>query len=223
MDKDIQKHLNDLAQSGSIPKTHVAYLEKLKMEGLNPKVIYDIGSNVLHWTREAKKIWPDAEIILFDGYDKLEFLYQDYKYFLEILSDEDGKKVDFYLNDTHPGGNSYYQEIGTPQSRELFKNCETRTTRTLDNLVEEHNLPLPDLVKIDVQGSEKDVIKGGMKTLSRCHDLIVELQKKEYNAGAPLTREMMPWLYQQGFLRKCGPFCNNGPDGDYHFVRHSAK
>jgi FkbM family methyltransferase len=193
-------------------------LEKIKGNGVNPKVIYDIGSNVLHWTKEATRIWPDAEIILFDGYKKVEFLYQNYRYFIEILSDEDNKKVNFYENDIHPGGNSYYREIGTPSSRELFNEYETRTTRALDSIVKEYNPPLPDLVKLDVQGSEQDVIKGGAKTLKHCSNLIVELQKREYNLGAPLAKEMIPWLFSQGFINR-GLFCSNGPDGDYHFIR----
>ena len=30
-----------------------------------PKVIYDIGANVLNWTKEAKQIWNSSEIIVF--------------------------------------------------------------------------------------------------------------------------------------------------------------
>jgi hypothetical protein len=73
-------------------------------------------------------------------------------------------------------------------------------------------------VKLDVQGSEQDVIKGGAKTLKHCSNLIVELQKREYNLGAPLAKEMIPWLFSQGFINR-GLFCSNGPDGDYHFIR----
>ncbi len=219
---EIKKHLQDLADTGSIPQKHILYLEKLKRDGVNPMVIYDIGANVLHWTKEVKRIWPNSEIILFDGYEKVKFLYQDHKYFIEVLSNENGKKVNFYQNDTHPGGNSYYREIGTPSSKELFNEYQERTTRTLDYLVGVYNLPLPDLVKIDVQGSEQDVIKGGMKTLKHCEHLIVELQKKEYNLGAPLAKEMIPWLYSQGFIMKRVLFCSNGPDGDYHFTRETS-
>ena len=31
-------------------------------------------------------------------------------YHMGVLSDEDSKEVKFYINDTLPGGNSYYKE-----------------------------------------------------------------------------------------------------------------
>ena len=50
-----------------LPKDHVAYLETLKSQGFEPKVIYDIGASTLHWTTHAKRIWPTADIILFEA------------------------------------------------------------------------------------------------------------------------------------------------------------
>ena len=38
-----------------MPENHVKYLMKLKNEGVEPKIIYDIGANVLQWSRESKK------------------------------------------------------------------------------------------------------------------------------------------------------------------------
>jgi hypothetical protein len=81
--------------------------------------------------------------------------------------------------------------------------------------------PLPDLVKIDVQGSEQDVIQGGIKTLANANHLIVEMQKVEYNKGAPLVSETLPWIESRGWKCVAPLFADNGADGDYGFVRHS--
>ena len=95
--------------------------------------------------------------------------------------------VPFYQNDIYPGGNSYYKEIGHPASKNLYNQstCFLRKTHTLDTVVKNKKFPLPDLVKIDVQGCEKDIIEGGIKTISNTAHLIVELQHEEYNLNAP--------------------------------------
>ncbi len=53
----------------------------------------------------------------------------------------------------------------------------------LDTLVKKYGLPLPDLVKIDVQGAEKDVLDGGWESINAAKHLIVEMQSTEYNLG----------------------------------------
>jgi hypothetical protein len=74
------------------------------------------------------------------------------------------------------------------------------------------------MMKIDVQGCEIDVLKGAEYTLSKCTDLLIELQHTEYNQGAPLKDEAIEFLKSIGFKQKYAlpatPF-----DGDYHFVR----
>ena len=104
--------LYNLSNQQLIPTDHVNYLIKLKNDGFEPKVIYDIGSCVLHWTKIAKKLWPNAKIILFDAFQPAEFLYSGYDYHIGVLSNVDNNIVKFYQNDYHPGGNSYYREIG---------------------------------------------------------------------------------------------------------------
>ena len=60
----IQNHLTDLYNMHCMPQNHVNYLVKLKNEGFEPKVIYDIGSCVLHWTNVAKKIMASRKIYI---------------------------------------------------------------------------------------------------------------------------------------------------------------
>jgi len=51
----------------------------------------------------------------------------------------------------------------------------------LDDLIESYNLPLPDYIKIDVDGSEEGVLKGAKKTLSRkkVKSILIELLKPD--------------------------------------------
>jgi FkbM family methyltransferase len=214
---DIKSHLTQLSNQNNLPPSHIQYLQKLKYDGFNPNVIYDIGSCVLNWTKEAKKIWPHSTFILFDGFSDAEFLYKNYLYSICILSDKP-KTIRWYENSYYPTGNSYYRENNSnifPENKYIEK-----MTTTLDDIVALKNYPLPDLVKIDVQGSEKDIITGGKNTLKNSKHLIVEMQHMDYNLGAPKVLETLPFI--EMFLEcKCvAPlFCNNGVDGDYGFSK----
>lgn len=221
---DKQSRLRDLGKQRLIPRAHVNHLKMLKEQGVSPKVIYDIGACVLHWTTEAREIWPDAEIVAFEAMDSTEFLYKEagMRYHIGVLSDETGREVDFYQNDHHPGGNSYYLENPevNPQAPAYFNESHRRRlkTVTVDAVQRLKQFPLPDFLKLDVQGAELDVLKGSLECLANVDHVILELQKVEYNRGAPLFDAVITWMAEQGF--ECqGIFSDQGPDGDYYFRR----
>ena len=220
----LNAHLRNLSRNLCIPTDHVNYLRRLKSCGFEPKVIYDIGSCVLCWTREAKQLWPDAKIILFDAFRPAEVLYEGHDYHIGALSDEDGKTVSWYQNDFLPTGNSYYREVGC-RNGEYFPEdsfVEYKTDR-LDTIVKARGFPLPDFVKIDVQGAEVDIVRGGINTLKNAQRMIIELQHVEYNKDALLNTASLPIIEAAlGFKCVAPLFCNNGPDGDYAFERNDA-
>lgn len=219
---ELEKHLRNLSSQRMLPHAHVAYLQKLKDNGFEPKVIYDIGACVLHWTQESKRIWPNAEHVLFDAFAPAEFLYieQNFRYHVGVLSDVDNKEVRFYQNDMFPGGNSYYREIGCqhgkffPEDKYILKK-----TRTLDSIVSEKGFPLPDLIKMDVQGAELDILRGAKNTQKHAQHMILELQHTDYNLGAPKAHECVPLIEEFGWKCTAPLFQNNGCDGDYGFVK----
>jgi FkbM family methyltransferase len=216
---DISQRLRELGSQRLIPYQHVEYLKSLP---ITPTVIYDIGACVLHWTNEAKRIWPDAEYVVFEAMPECEFLYKENKlqYHIGVLSDTTGKTVEFYQNTYHPGGNSYYKENVevNPEAEQYFNETHKRSynTVTLDAVVNLKKMPRPDLIKMDVQGAELDVLKGAQETLKECDHVILELQSVEYNKGAPLKDTVIKYMNNIGF-ENIGMFSTNGPDGDYYF------
>jgi len=221
----IADRLRFIGNSGTLPTSHTDYLAKIRDQyKYSPVVIYDIGACVLHWSKAAKKIWADVEIVAFDVMDSAEVLYQEagMKYNIGLLSDTDGRELEFYQNDFDPGGNSYYVENSdiNPAAAVLYTESHKRKLKsiTLDSAVLAGQLPLPDLIKMDVQGSELDILKGAQETLRTVKHVILGLQMIEYNRGAPLHNEVITYMSKLGF--ECmGMFCDKGPDGDYHFVR----
>jgi FkbM family methyltransferase len=220
----IESRLRELHNSDLLPQQHTDYLIRIRDEfGVKPRIIYDIGGSVLHWTTRAKQIWPDSQYIVFEAVDQVEFLYKehDIEYHLGFIGDTDDKQIEFYQNLNNPGGNSRYRE--NPEfslmASELYGDHSRvyKKSMTLDTVVTQRNFPLPDLIKIDVQGSELDVLCGASKVLENCKDIILELQHVEYNRGAPLNNQVIDYLQNIGFQLVTPLFTNNGPDGDYHF------
>lgn len=197
------------------------YLKRLQIQGVKPKIIYDIGSCVGHWASIAHKIFPEAIIYCFEPNQDLYRVYETNengeliikgmeftRVYPILLSDEDGREVNYHYSKVHIGGNSYYRE-NSPFFNEFVK---MKTTR-LDSV----DIPPPDLVKIDVQGAELDVMKGGVEKLKNTRHLVVEMQHVDYNQGAPKVDEGIEYIRSLGFTYK--EVVNDGPvDRDYAFA-----
>jgi len=220
--KDISKDNHDsiLAQE--------QYLIKLRDKyGFTPLVIWDVGACVLYWTTMAKRVWPNSEYVLFEAMEESEELFTEtnHRYCIGVFSDVDDKEVKFYKNVTFPGGNSYYME--NPQhssvANALFANPSNqfvRKTITLDTAQAKNNLPMPDLIKIDVQGCEVDILKGATNVLRHVKHLVVELQHIQYNIGAQLCDTSVPFIESLGFKLVTPKFAlSSHADADYHFIK----
>jgi len=223
--KNILDNIKKVSDYRNLPDKHFKYLLKLKYDyNFNPKVIYDIGACVLHWTQRAQDIWPESEIVLFDATDAFESLYVEsgLQYSIGALSNASDKNIKFYQNNDNFAGNSYYKENSKYSSAAdyLFddNSIVEMTTITLDDTVKYEMFKEPDFIKIDVQGAELDVLVGATESLKTCEHLIVELRDVEYNIGSPEKEVIIDYLSSQGF-KNMGMFSDNGPDGDYHFMR----
>ena len=233
-DKNVQQRLRELHDQPLLPMQHVEYLWSMKQGlGVEPKVIYDIGACVLHWTNRAKEVWPNAMIVPIEAMSEVGELYEEKgieRWVGNCLLSDKQEEVDFYENLEHPGGNSLFKENNelSPLADKLFPEDKKvkRTTDTLDNVVSIMNLPKPDMIKMDIQGSELAALKGASQTLKSVDHLILELQDKDYNFGAPKAQEVIDYLKSIGFeMVGEGMFCGSslGVDGDYHFRRSTLK
>lgn len=208
-----------VANRDLLPKTFVEYMTGLDIQ---PVTVYDIGSSMLHWYKHAQRIWPESSVYAFEANVDAQVIYQEHSvsnYHLGVLTDCDHRTVTFWNNPENTTGNSYYRE-NTPAYE--HSNSQIRSGLTLDTVVSQRCWPLPDLMKIDVQGSELDVLRGATKCLSQCRDLFVECQLAEYNLGAPDAQQVIDYLSQLGF-GLVGEIDRTHVDIDYHFSRDSTS
>ncbi len=75
-------------------------------------------------------------------------------------------------------------------------------TSTLDKIIyKKFNKKKYDLIKLDTQGSELNILKGGIKTLKKTKYLITEIHFKNYNIGSASHKELNSFLENNGFKK----------------------
>jgi len=161
---------------------------------VKPDLILDIGANCGYWALEAKKVWPDTGFYLVEANPECESALSKLgmSYLIAVLSDRQ-KEVDFYtLKDceTATGASYFYNE-------DYKVNVKTVTTTTLDDVIGEIKGDV--LVKIDTQGSELDIMRGGKRVMSKVSSVILEVSYEEYNEGAPTWEEVNSYMSDLGF------------------------
>lgn len=176
-------------------------LLRLGRLGIAPGRILDIGAYEGWWARLARSVFPQAHIHLFEAQSEkkpaLERAAADIgnaEVRIAALGAQAGQEVEFLIPETPFGttGSSIYAErTGYKQ-----KNRKVRLER-LDDLLARN--PPAELIKLDVQGSEIDVLNGGLATLAAALAVILEVSLLNYNEGAPLFADVVRFLDEQGF------------------------
>ncbi len=171
------------------------YLIELS-HNFTPNSVLDIGANIGEVSSFCKDLWPNSNILMIEAnqYCQPYLLTTNIPFIIATLSDRDNLKVPFYFQpDNLIGtGASYYIE-----QTQWYNNpiVEEKITTTLDTLT----FQTYDIVKIDTQGSELDIIKGGPNLISKASYVILELSIKEYNKNAPSIGEVIVYMQSIGF------------------------
>ena len=171
---------------------------------IQPESILDIGAHSGQFYGWAKNVWPNVPIFMIEANqvhaEKLKSLTQNNNdnYLITALGDLE-RDVTFYTRKDKPWteGNSYYKESNFWDIPQLVLKSEI-TLKRLDDLFKDS--AVFDLVKIDTQGSEKDIIQGGINLVKKASALILEVSYIEYNEGAPTAEEVTDFVKQVGFV-----------------------
>ncbi|MBI4160781.1 MAG: FkbM family methyltransferase [Candidatus Yanofskybacteria bacterium] len=168
--------------------------------------ILDIGANVGQFSREMLDTFPDAHIYAFEPvagcYEKLKKVsdklnFHPLPYALGNQTGETTINVSSYdpsssilpMSDLH---------------KKLFPHtagghAETIQIRRLDDITGGIDFKLPLLIKMDVQGYEKEVVLGGSETFKKASVVLSETSFASLYAGQPLADEMRDLLGEFGF------------------------
>jgi FkbM family methyltransferase len=165
-----------------------------KKNGFNFNKVLDIGAYEGNWTKMFKQLYPFSKILMIEANsDKEKILKKIGSYNIAVLGAENNKKVNYYKGENYAEtGNSVYLE-----NSEIKFKSEEREIQTLTSLLGPNDSF--DLIKMDVQGSELDIIKGGLNIIKNTKFLLIELQNFNYNSGAPRIEVVVSFLKDLDF------------------------
>ena len=192
----LKKLVSRALHRDDLPLDEQAY-RRLAASGYAPASIIDIGAHDGNWTRLARRIFPDASILMIEPLSsKAESLraladsLERTSFVDALLGAEAGRTVTFYEAGT---GSSVHRE----QSNVEFKETSLKTSRLDDVAVQ---LDGPIFLKLDVQGAELEILDGGSKTLDRSDLVQLEVALLPYNEGAATFLQVIEYLDQRGFV-----------------------
>lgn len=171
-------------------------LKNLKKAGYNPGVVYDIGAYEGYWTRDFLEVFPEVNMYMFEAQTKKKSYLKsassrnsNVHYAIALLGSKEGEEVYFVEEET---GSHVLQNnnIGIETNR---------ITSSLDTLAENNHWPLPDFLKLDVQGFELEVLKGGSKALKSAEFCLLEITVLDIGGGAPLLVEVVNFMQEHQF------------------------
>lgn len=166
-------------------------MDILRSLGWSPKTVLDVGGYKGHWTREHQRIFPRAAFTVIEPNPHPELRFLDARILSEIVSAEPGT-VSWYSNLST--GDSIYRETTRHYSSVA---PTTRTTTTLDALFPTETF---DFVKLDCQGAEVDILRGGRRVLQQTEVLLLECPFAcRYNEGAPTFASYIEAITAAGF------------------------
>lgn len=172
-------------------------LNRLKAQGLDFDSALDIGAHHGEWFKRFSLAFPGARILSIEANpENMPLLKRVNPNSLNLCLGETFCRRRFFLPDTtmttDNSGASLYKE-----RLHFYENAVSLDLEviTLDSL----NLNV-DFIKIDIQGAELEVLKGGLKTLEKCSVLQVEMSMVEYNEGSPSPSELISFLYSKNFI-----------------------
>jgi FkbM family methyltransferase len=186
---------------------HIDSLELLELLRLHPPtVIYDVGANVGTWTLLAKALYPQAQVHAFEPLPahtgKFRLATQTVRgvHLHEIgLGSQKAETVMKVTDFSDASSLLPLSETGKKQwSLEQMEEVPIRIER-LDDWVDRHQLPAPDLIKLDVQGYELEVLRGAEELLARTGAVLLEASFQNFYQGQCRFDELVSWLAGFGF------------------------
>ena len=166
-----------------------------------PNTLLDIGAHHGNFSMFCKRVWKNIDSLMLEGNENCEEFLENlpFSHCIVLLSDTN-KEVTLHLNSKNPTctGTSYLKE----RTRHYKNSVQVKkNTFTLDEVISEVDNKTFDIIKIDTQGSELDIIKGGLKAVKKASYVILEVPTLQYNEGSPLFDEVIDYMKQIGFSK----------------------
>ena len=165
----------------------------------HPHRILDIGANIGQFHKLAKQVFPQSFIFSIEASPDCEPYLKEFTedYYIGLLA-KDNSTYNYYSRKDAPTGtgNSIYRELTEFYSDDKLDVIKQVGIKLDDLFTEDSEF---DLIKIDTQGSELDIITGGMELIKKAKGVLLEVSLTQYNEGAPLYDEVITFMQSINF------------------------
>lgn len=170
-------------------------------------VFYDLGANIgiftLFFAKHGKEVvafepFPNNCKVLLDNIKRNNL--HNVRLHDIALSDRNGTAPlffpDYADNDTSTSGLASLGKVTTPHDTASI----TVDLLTLDSAVEKYDLPLPNAIKIDIEGAEYTALIGMKETLKKSRaDLFIEVHPEQIEALGASQQKLYNTLSEYGY------------------------
>ena len=176
-----------------------ASLRRMQRLGFNPAVVIDVGAYIGEWARDLKRIFPGARILMVEPQpshlDRLRAVaaaFNGVELAPVLLGAQERGSVPFHMCES---ASSVLMESARPT---VVSTISVPMT-TLDKVTANTVFVRPDFIKLDVQGYELEVLRGGELALASAEAVLMEVNLLGILDGAPLFHEATQFMSERGF------------------------
>lgn len=186
-----------------IPDMELGLL-RLSRLGFRPTAVIDIGANIGSWSRMCRRIFPGARILAVEPQDNLQAALRKTANELgnvtiaqTLLGARSAAAVPFHVYGLSGGISGMSSVFPDAEAKPIATTSHDMVT--LDELVARNNFPPAQLIKLDVQGYELEVLRGGASTLAAADVVLSEVSMLPLYEGGPIMHEVVGFMADAGF------------------------
>lgn len=174
----------------------------LRRHGFTPALVVDVGVN--DGTPQLYRAFPDAELLLVEPLHECEAYMRDLltqrkgSYVLAALGAQPGTAT-INVDHRRTGKSSLLERTALTEDEHDDKECRSVPVTTLDALLEERRLRGPFGLKIDAEGFELEVIRGGTEFLKQTEFVLAEVSVDARFRGSYTFAEFIGAMHERGF------------------------
>ena len=171
------------------------------LKHITPNRVLDIGAHIGGFYDEISTVCPFFEryfAIEGNEYCETYLKSRNLECHIGLVGSKNGE-VDFYRrkNNFLCTGSSIFRELSDAYSDEEIL-VDRKKISTIDSIFTKDDFF--DLVKIDTQGYELEILKGGQILFRNCKAILLEVSLTPYNDGAPLYDDVKEFMSDFGFV-----------------------
>lgn len=178
----------------------------LRKLGLDIRSFFDVGASIGRWSSRVSQDFPEATFNLFEPLidhapeyrQKMATTLGRHSRFRlhKVALGAECRKTAMFLYPQNLVGSTALPLGATPPEAQRVE----VDMLTIDYVVDEFRLPIPQVIKMDTQGCELNILQGATKTLPQVDVLLLECWlTRAYGPTTPLLLEVADWLRRFDF------------------------